>query len=430
MARIDPQSLTSEQKKQWDHTMSLLQWKAPGFKHIWFRLLTKTKSGYYAVMNDQVGGAGVAATDGKNVIINPENFFKLTLPQRVYACAHEIGHNMFGDVEFLHRCQKSGFVPMNDGTKLKFDNDTFQRCLDYRLNALLDESKIGERHPDWCHDPATKATDSFLDTYKRHYLEPDPDGNISGPGGAGGSGKGTPGDEILPPGNSVDEDPAAAAQDRSQQQWNTETKMAEILERANHKGKMPGGMERMFKSLLEPQVSWLEQIETTIRRTTGNGGRTWRVPERRFQSMDLYLPSRTGYGAEWIVIFADTSGSRSDHDIAGNISELHSIMEDVCPRRLTVCWVDDGMEGVQEFTDAAALADVKPKGGGGSNFVPAFDWLRENGEDAPDMVIAFTDGYIDWPEHEPNMPLAVVCNTDSPIPYGKVIRVNPTYEAA
>jgi predicted metal-dependent peptidase len=386
-------------------------------------------------MNDQVGGAGVAATDGKNVIINPEKFFNLTLPQRVYAAAHEIGHNMFGDVELLHRCSKAGVVPMNDGSKLPFDSDTFQRSLDYRLNALLDESKIGERHPDWCHDPECKPTDSFLDTYKRHYKKkPDPDGDIPGEGndtqGGNSQGKGSPGDEILPPGNSVDEDPNAAAQERSEQQWNTETKMAEILERANHKGKLPGGMQRMFKDLLEPQVSWLEQIETTIRRTTGNGGRTWRIPERRFQSMDLYLPSRTGYGAEWIVIFADTSGSRSDHDIAGNVAELRSIMEDVHPRRLTVCWVDDGMEGVQEFTDAADLANVKPKGGGGSNFVPAFEWLRDNGEDDPDMVIAFTDGYIDWPDHEPSMPLAVVCNTDSPIPYGKVIRVNPNYEEA
>ena len=60
---------------------SLLQWTAPGFRHLFYKLLTNNKGKYGAVMTRDVP---VAATDAKNILINPDTFFAYGLKQRVF----------------------------------------------------------------------------------------------------------------------------------------------------------------------------------------------------------------------------------------------------------------------------------------------------------------------------------------------------------
>lgn len=407
--------LTGEQLQQWGDTTSMMAWVAPGFRHIWYRMLSASHNDgrckHVAVMSKDVS---VAATDGRNLIINPDTFFKYQLPERVFIAAHEVCHNMYNDVNLLHACAASGRVPMNDGTSLPFDDMTMQRVMDMRINALLIKSKIGKCPKDATLDPEADGTESVLDLYKKHYDGQDNDGK--GPGGF---------DKLLPPGASTGQNPGQAAGQRNPQQWAIEIAAAQTIEQMRSQGKMSAALQRMFQQLLEPEVDWREHIQTIINRIGGSGGWNWKEPDEWWSPHDFFQPRKTGKGAGWIVIWGDTSGSRGDDEIASNIAELAGMIEDVNPARLTVLWCDASIHYVDEIADAADLAHIQArgvKGGGGTSVHPVFAWMEENGE-KPDLFIGFTDGYVDFPP-EPRCPVVWASSTDHQYPYGEVVRVN------
>lgn len=423
-ALIETLELTDKQKSQWQDTITMLGWTAPGFRHIMFKMLNNNNGDYVAVMSRR---HSIAATDAKNIIINPDNFFKFTLPERVFIVAHEIVHNMYGDVELLHRCQKSQTVPMHDGTTRPFDNQTMQHAMDLRIDTLLMQSNIGK--PPQISKDRTKglnleetANSSVLDQYKRLYKKK-PDQEEGGDGEGSGNGGGF--DELLPPGNSTGQDATSAANERNQQQWAVETAAAQILEQANKsQGTMGAAMQRLFKEIMEPEVDWTEQVRAEVARNTGGGDYNWRRGDRRFLGEDIFLPSPSGFGAGHLVIWGDTSGSRSDAEIASNIAEIAGIIEDVRPERLTVLWGDAEVANVEEIDDASDLRKLDPKGGGGTDIEPCLEWIEQNCDTPPDMFLAFTDGYLSFPDEEPrNYPVLWVMSTDVEAPWGKTVRV-------
>jgi len=402
------EALTPQQKQQWEDTMSLMAWAAPGFRHLFYKLLTNNHGSYGAVISRRVP---VAATDGKNIIINPDTFFKYDLKERCFIIAHEVVHNVYDDVSLLHRCVKAGQVPMNDGTTLPFKNDLMQKSMDYRINALLKESRIGACPKDACiDDKIGRANDSVLDIYKKLYE--DDDG--SGPGGF---------DIVMSPGASTGQNPGTVS--HNAQQWGVEVAVAQQLESMKSQGKMSAALQRMFKEILQPEVPWTEHIRGIFNRKVGSGSYDWRRPDRRFIVRDLHMPSRSGHGAGWIVVWGDTSGSIGQQELCSYIAELSAIVEDVRPRRLTVIWCDAEIKRIDEIEEASDLAKVQYEGapgGGGTDVHPVFDWIHQQTE-LPDMFVAFTDGYVDIPA-EPSFPSIWASTTDHEYPYGDVVRIN------
>lgn len=412
-AGIESEELTAAQKQQWEDTMSLMAWTCPGFRHIFYKLLANNNGKYIAVPTRKIP---VAATDGKNILINPDTFFKYELRERVFITAHEIVHNVFSDVELLHRCVTAGEVPMNDGSRLPFKMGHMQKAMDFRINALLVDSKIGKVPKDACYDlKVGKADDSVLDVYKKLY-EDDPEGG-DGPGGF---------DIVMSPGASTGQNPHTAGQ-RNQQQWAVEIAAAQTLETIRSQGKMPGSLKRMFKDLLEPEIPWTEHIRNICARRLGSGNYNWKKPDRRFITRDLYMPSRSGNCAGWLVIWGDTSGSIGQAELESYLAELGGIVEEVNPRRLTIVWCDAQIHGIDEVTDVQDLQAIKQKGvggGGGTDCQPVFDWMADSTE-APDMFIGFTDGYVTFPKLAPSFPVIwASVEKDSKYPYGEVVHIN------
>jgi predicted metal-dependent peptidase len=417
--------LTPKQQEQWDNVMSMMMWTAPGFRHIWSRMLAQTHnnggSKQLAVMSKDVD---IAATDSRNLILNPDKFFDdklFNLHQRVFIGAHEVVHNVYGDVELLHRCATAGKVPQHDGTSLPFEEDVMQKAMDLRINALLIASKIG-RAPTIGHfDKTMTGQEGILDVYAKEYKKkkkdnPDQEGEGGNPGGF---------DNVMKPGASTGQNPQAAASQRNQQQWAVEIAAAQTIEQDRMQGKMASALKRMFTEILEPEVYWLDHIQTIINRVTGSGGWNWKQPDEWFIGRDIYQPHKTGKGAGWLVIWGDTSGSRGDAEISSNLAELAGIIEDVNPARLTVLWCDAEIGYVDEVTDPADLAAIKSRGvsgGGGTSQAPVFAWIKDQME-TPDLFIGFTDGYVDFPK-EPPYPVIWASSTDHVYPYGQVVRVN------
>lgn len=415
---IPIEELTPEQKSQWADTRSMMAWSCPGFRHIFYKLLSNNNGEHFAVPTRSVP---IAATDAQNILINPDTFFKYTLRARVFIAAHEIVHNVYGDVELLHRCQTSGSVPMHDGTTLPFDNGTMQQAMDYRINALLVESRIGEMPSDkgvqvGIYDlKVAGPNDSVLDVYKKIY---DPKKCGGGPSGF---------DQLLAPGTSTGQTPQQAVNGKNQQQWSVEIAAAQTIEQARAQGKMSGALQRMFKELLEPEVPWTEHIRSIVNRRVGSGSYNWRRPDRRFIMRDLHMPSRSGHGAGWLVAWGDTSGSIGASELNSYLGEFGGIIEDVKPKRLTILWCDSEIKFIDEIYDMSDLYHVKCRGvggGGGTSVKPVFNWIVKNNTETPDMFLGFTDGFVTFPTKEPAFPVIWASITDSPYPWGEVVRIN------
>ncbi len=393
--------------------MSMMMWVAPGFRHLFYKLLANNDGEHTAVMTKDIP---TAATDGANILLNPDWFFERSLPERTLVMSHEVVHNMLGDVEFLHRCSSSGKVPMMDGTSMPFDNASMQKAMDLRINAMLVESNIGKLPQGGWYDPkiATQM-DSVVDIYKKVYED------NSGGGEGGGF------DNLLPPGKSTSQNPQQAAAQRNPQQWAVETAVASSLMAQRSQGDVAGGLKRAFEKILSPEVPWTEHIKGIIHRTVGSGSYDWRRPDRRFIGRDLYLPSKSGFGASWVVCWGDTSGSRSDQEIASNLAELSGILEGVRPKRLTILWCDAHIDYIDELEDAGDLAKIIARGtsgGGGTSCDPVFKWIHDNAHEPPDMFIGFTDGYVTFPHKQPPYPCIWASSTDHTYPWGDVVRIN------
>jgi len=420
--KLGPTGLTPAQKQKWADTMSLMSWTAPGFRHLFYRLLINHKGEHACVPTKSVP---VAATDGRNIMINPDTFFNYELPERAFIIAHEVVHNVYKDVDFLNRCKVAGTVPMHDGTTMPFAMDTMQKAMDYRINALLRDSRIGKAPKDCLLDEKiATANDGIVDVYKKLYEHEENTGQGHGnPGGF---------DVILSPGASTGQSPAQAAQNG--QQWAVEIKSAQTLEAIKASGKMAGALQRMFKQVLNPQVPWTDKIRGIFNRKVGSGTYNWRKPDRRFITRDLYMPSRSGNGAGHVVVWGDTSGSIGEKELCHYMAELSAIVDDCKPQRLTILWCDAAIHRVDELEEACDMAhlqyDVATKGvggGGGTSCVPVFEWMS-NLAQPPEVFIGFTDGYVsfpDKPKHETLVIWASTAKKPNQYPYGDVVEINP-----
>jgi predicted metal-dependent peptidase len=410
---IQPIGLTPKQKNEWEQTMTLMLWNCPGFRHLFYKLLANNDGDYGAVPTLDVP---IAATDQSNIMINPDPFFKYSLKERVFILGHEVVHNVYGDVDFLKRCHASGVVPMDDGTDLPFRNDTMQKAMDYRINALLEESKIGAVPKDAHLDRSiAKANDGITEVYKRVYEDEEDGGKKTG--------KHQGFDKLLKPGASGGK---GSNQPRNQQQWNVEIQAAATLEAIRSQGKGSGALKKMFDSVLNPVVPWTDHIRSIFNRKVGSGSWDWKKPDRRLIVRDIYMPSRSGHGAGWVVIWGDTSGS-CIAEVNRYMPEIQSILEDCQPQRLSLVWCDYSVQRVDELYEPNDLEETKGQGapgGGGTSIKPVYEWISEQ-QEVPEVLICFTDGYVDFATPPPIPVILWAMTTDVVAPYGETVPIKP-----
>jgi predicted metal-dependent peptidase len=62
-------------------------------------------------------------------------------------------------------------------------------------------------------------------------------------------------------------------------------------------------------------------------------------------------------------------------------------------------------------------------GGGGTSFVPVFDWIVRHGQQ-PDTLLYFTDADGEFPQEAPNYPVLWLVKGKAPVPFGRRIQLN------
>jgi len=126
-----------------------------------------------------------------------------------------------------------------------------------------------------------------------------------------------------------------------------------------------------------------------------------------------------------IVVALDTSGSISDDEIAQCLAEINALKGQMRARvTLFACdaalaqddpWVYEPWE---EFTAPDELT-----GGGGTSFKPVFEYVEKH-QQAPDLLVYFTDADGEFPETMPTYPVIWLIKGSGKVPWGQRIQLN------
>ena len=183
-------------------------------------------------------------------------------------------------------------------------------------------------------------------------------------------------------------------------------------------GKLPNGVKRILSDITEPKMNWREllrqQLESTIK-----SDYSWARPSRRSWHMDAVMPGMKNDEMIDICVALDMSGSISDEMARDFLSEIKGITEEFQNFKLHVFSFDTDVYNAQNFSsdNLDDVLDYEPKGGGGTDFMAMFNYLKDE-QIEPKRLVVFTDGYPWDTWGDPNYceTVWIIHSNDNPTP--------------
>ena len=125
------------------------------------------------------------------------------------------------------------------------------------------------------------------------------------------------------------------------------------------------------------------------------------------------------------MVALDVSGSISDEEIKEFMSEIDAIKGQLRARiNLLACDADLAkdcpwiFESWEEFSSPTSIT-----GGGGTDFRPVFDWVEKQ-DQAPELLVYFSDCVGHFPDYTPNYPVIWLVKGNTQVPFGQRIQLN------
>ena len=325
-----------------------------------------------------------AATDGRNFYYNTDFVKKLSTKKLEFLFAHEIGHcvfDHFGRAGSRNRqlCNISQDFAINQilkDEKIGEVIDEVPICLDDKYRGLAWEEIY-----DQLYEKAEKISmedllDQLGDTLDDHINE---DGNQSKDGKDKGDDK-------------KGKKPVISKEEM--QKIKDEIKEAMIQSAAAAgAGKTPAAIQRLIKDLTEAKMNWREILRMNIQSIIKNDYSFTR-PSRKGWGTGAILPGLKNDETIDIAIAIDMSGSIGMEDAKVFFSEIKGIMEQYEDFNVKVWCFDTEVYNYAEFSqdNVEELLDYEPKGGGGTEFMVNWDFMKNEGIE-PKKFVMFTDGY-------------------------------------
>jgi len=367
-----------------------------------------------------------AATDGTTLYVNPDWIAKASVKDRAFLFVHETEHAILRHSQQM-RCllgdkfkSKTGrlanmamdaWINHDVGRAFGGDGDTIYKPTSLGGGVYLDSKMedgtplfrdVREFNPDE-HD--------WYWLYQRLNAKAADDGE-----GSGGFGDGSD----LQNGVVSVEQQAAAEQHAARALSQGITRAA-----SNKAGNGGGWLDRLASGANKPVHDWRSELWQAATSSIPQEY-SFRKLNKSYSALGACVGTVSRPGLSAIVCAMDTSGSISEEMLAQPIAEVTAICRDLKPEKIYQLWVDAAVAHVQTMEPGMPLSP-EPRGGGGTDFRPAFDWTEENtqpGEVA--LLIYFTDLCADYGCLEaPPYPVIWVCmpggNPVDP-PFGKVIR--------
>ena len=326
-----------------------------------------------------------AATDGRNFYYNTDFVKKLSTKKLEFLFAHEIGHcvfDHFGRAGSRNRqlCNISQDYAINQilkDEKIGEVIDEVPICLDDKYRGLAWEEIY-----DQLYEKAEKISmedllDQLGDTLDDHINE---DGNQSK------DGKDKEGDSKKAKKPTISKEEMQKIKD--------EIKEAMIQSAAAAgAGKTPAAIQRLIKDLTEAKMNWREVLRMNIQSIIKNDYSFTR-PSRKGWGTGAILPGLKNDETIDIAVAIDMSGSIGMDDAKTFFSEIKGIMDQYEDFNIKVWCFDTEIYNYAEFSqdNVDELLDYEPKGGGGTEFMVNWDYMKEQGIE-PKKFVMFTDGY-------------------------------------
>ena len=150
----------------------------------------------------------------------------------------------------------------------------------------------------------------------------------------------------------------------------------EAAKAAQSAGKLPAHIKREVTNASAPKTDW----RTLFRRFMTDQVKprsTWSKPNKRFAPA-LYLPGTVREGLGEVVFIIDTSGSISPRVLGVFQAIANEIIHDVEPATAHVVYADADVNHVDSY-EMGEEVTLKPVGGGGTDFRPAFEHVTREG---------------------------------------------------
>jgi predicted metal-dependent peptidase len=353
-----------------------------------------------------------AATNGRNFYYNTEFVKKLSVKKLEFLFGHEILHCVFDHF---------GRV----GSRDRMLSNIAQ---DYAVNQILVDERIGEKITEVqiCYDNKYRGM-AWEEIYDELYAKAEKipmedllkqlgdllDEHINEDGNA--------------PGKEGDKDSKGKPRMTKEEAQAIKDEIKEAMIQAASAagaGKTPAGIQRMIKDMTEPKISWRELVNQEIQSIIRNDYSFTR-PNRKSMHSGAILPGMKEATTIDIGIGIDMSGSIGQEDATVFLSEVKGIVDQYEDFKINLWCFDTEIYNHKEIThdNSHDLLDYEPQGGGGTDFMANWEFMKENGIE-PKKFIMFTDGYPcgDWGDEDYCDTIFVVKgNTQAEAPFGQTV---------
>lgn len=336
-----------------------------------------------------------AATDGKRLWYNPAFINSLTQEQVQGLVVHEVLH-----CSNCHQARRGARDPRG-----------WNIACDLAINYLITEA--GFKLPsEGCFPGKGDFKDFAVGLSSEEYY------HLLQQNGGGSGGKGE-GDDPGGCGAIVDPEGGTSGAAESEATWKVATIQAANL--AKQRGKLPAGLDRLVEESATPKVPWRDVLREFVRSFSRNDY-SWSPPNRRFVHQGLYLPSLRSEELGDVMIAVDTSGSIGQEMLDRFAAEVTGILE-AYDCKVTVVYCDCAINGVETWQSSDGPMKLTPKGGGGTDHKPVWEWAAKEGY-IPTCCVALTDNYTDHGE-DPGYPvLWAITGDHDEVPWGRVVSVD------
>ena len=203
-------------------------------------------------------------------------------------------------------------------------------------------------------------------------------------------------------------------------QW--QQRLAGAAQQAEQAGKLSGVMKRLVQDMLRPRLPWRNVLAHYLTGLARDDYSYTRPSTRR--GNPAIFPSLKSQQINAVVAL-DVSGSISDTELQECLSELNAIKGQVRARITLIACDAEIIEGFPlqfEPWEGVSLPQALA-GGGTTDFRPVFDWVNQQ-DQAPDIVLYFTDAAGVFPSTMPNYPVLWLVKGRRDVPWGVRVQLN------
>lgn len=381
------------------------------------------------------------STDGRCILYNPK-FVEVLKPAELEAVfAHEVLHCALG-----HHCRRRERNPQlwNQAADLAINPLLIANRFTLPSGALIDSafenlsveeiyarlsqesrsnpsvappeasqsstSDQGSGHGQEMRSPSCGSANHPSQTHSDHRTDLDTGTTHARPGGFG---------EVL---DATDEAGHAASQaekSRLEQEWRIAAEQS--MRSAKACGHEPTNVDRPLSESRRSKQDWRTILRDFIVARSPSDYR-WSPPNRRYVGSGLFLPSVARSGLGPIVIAVDTSGSIRTIELEQFAGEISAIADEAQPEAIHVVYCDAAVQGSQEFQASESIR-LEPKGGGGTDFRPPFEWVKER-QFEPVCLVYLTDLCCHSYPEPPDYPVLWVTDSRRTAPFGETLQIS------